>query len=42
VSGGRPEAALFLNNLTDEQALLALDRERGTQARWLLTNQPQR
>jgi iron complex outermembrane receptor protein len=35
------EAALFLNNLTDERALLALDRERGTRARvGYLTNQP--
>ena len=35
------EAALFLNNLTDERALLALDRERGTRARvGFLTNQP--
>jgi iron complex outermembrane receptor protein len=35
------EAALFINNLTDEQALLALDRERGTRARvGYLTNQP--
>ena len=34
-------AALFLNNLTDERALLALDRERGTRARvGYLTNQP--
>jgi len=35
------EAALFVNNLTDERALLALDRERGTRARvGYLTNQP--
>jgi iron complex outermembrane receptor protein len=35
------EAALFLNNVTDELALLALDRERGTRARvGYLTNQP--
>jgi iron complex outermembrane recepter protein len=35
------EAALFLNNVTDERALLALDRERGTLARvGYLTNQP--
>ena len=35
------EAALFLNNVTDERALLALDRERGTRARvGYLTNQP--
>lgn len=31
----------FVNNLTDERALLALDRERGTRARvGYLTNQP--
>jgi iron complex outermembrane receptor protein len=35
------EAALFLNNVTDERALLALDRERGLRARvGYLTNQP--
>ncbi|HEY0971580.1 MAG TPA: TonB-dependent receptor [Gemmatimonadales bacterium] len=35
------EVALFGNNLTDERALLALDRERGTLARvGYLTNQP--
>ena len=35
------EAAIFLNNLTDERALLALDRERGLRARvGYLTNQP--
>ena len=35
------EAALFLNNVTDERALLSLDRERGTRARvGYLTNQP--
>ena len=35
------EAALFVNNITDERALLALDRERGTRARvGYLTNQP--
>jgi iron complex outermembrane receptor protein len=35
------EAALFVNNLTDERALLALDRERGSLARvGYLTNQP--
>ena len=35
------EAALFLNNVTDELALLSLDRERGTRARvGYLTNQP--
>jgi iron complex outermembrane receptor protein len=33
--------ALFGNNLTDERAFLALDRERGTRARiGYLTNQP--
>lgn len=35
------EVAVFANNLTDERALLALDRERGTLARvGYLTNQP--
>jgi iron complex outermembrane receptor protein len=35
------EVAVFLNNLTDERALLALDRERGLRARvGYLTNQP--
>jgi iron complex outermembrane receptor protein len=35
------EVALFGNNLTDERALLSLDRERGTRARiGFLTNQP--
>ena len=35
------EAALYVNNITDERALLALDRERGTRARvGYLTNQP--
>ncbi|HYU77346.1 MAG TPA: TonB-dependent receptor [Vicinamibacterales bacterium] len=35
------EVALFANNLTDERAFLALDRERGTRARvGFLTNQP--
>lgn len=35
------ELAVFLNNVTDERALLALDRERGTGARvGYLTNQP--
>jgi iron complex outermembrane receptor protein len=35
------DVALFLNNLTDERAFLALDRERGTRARvGYLTNQP--
>ncbi len=38
---GNWELALFGNNLTDERALLALDRERGTRARvGYLTNQP--
>jgi iron complex outermembrane receptor protein len=35
------DVALFVNNLTDERALLALDRERGARARvGYLTNQP--
>ncbi|HEX2059246.1 MAG TPA: TonB-dependent receptor [Thermoanaerobaculia bacterium] len=35
------DAALFINNITDERALLALDQERGTRARvGYLTNQP--
>ena len=35
------EGAVFLNNVTDERALLALDRERGLRARvGYLTNQP--
>jgi len=35
------EVSLFGNNLTDERALLALDRERGKRARvGYLTNQP--
>lgn len=35
------EVAVFLNNLTDERASLALDQERGTRARvGFLTNQP--
>jgi iron complex outermembrane receptor protein len=35
------ETALYVNNVTDERALLALDRERGTRARvGYLTNQP--
>ena len=38
---GRLDAALFINNLTDETAYLALDQERGTRARvGYLTNQP--
>jgi iron complex outermembrane receptor protein len=37
----RWQAALYANNVTDERALLALDRERGTRARvGYLTNQP--
>jgi iron complex outermembrane receptor protein len=39
---GNWDVALFGNNLTDERAFLALDRERGTLARvGYLTNQPQ-
>jgi iron complex outermembrane receptor protein len=35
------EYAVFVNNLTDEHAMLALGRERGTRARvGYLTNQP--
>jgi len=35
------DAALFINNVTDETAFLALDQERGTRARvGYLTNQP--
>jgi len=35
------DAAVFVNNVTDERALLALDRERGLRARvGYLTNQP--
>jgi iron complex outermembrane receptor protein len=35
------DVALFVNNVTDERALLALDQERGTRARvGYLTNQP--
>ncbi len=38
---GRWDTALYVNNLTDERALLALDQERGTRARVsFLTNQP--
>jgi iron complex outermembrane receptor protein len=37
----RWEVAFFLNNVTDERALLSLDQERGTRARvGYLTNQP--
>jgi iron complex outermembrane receptor protein len=38
---GQWEISLFANNLTDERAFLALDRERGTRARvGYLTNPP--
>jgi iron complex outermembrane receptor protein len=38
---GRWDVALYANNLTDETALLSLDRERGQRARvGYLTNQP--
>ena len=38
---GKWDTALFVNNLTDKRALLALDRERGLRARIsYLTNQP--
>ena len=38
---GQFDTALFINNLTDEVAYLALDQERGTRARvGFLTNQP--
>lgn len=38
---GRWDVSLFCNNLTDERALLSLDRERGLRARvGYLTNQP--
>lgn len=41
VSHGRWEASLYANNATDQVALLALDRERGTRARvGYLTNLP--
>ena len=41
VSRATWDAAVFVNNLTDERALLALDRERGTLARvGYLTNPP--
>lgn len=40
-SGQDWEAALFVNNLTDERAKLAIDRERGLKARYgYLVNQP--
>jgi iron complex outermembrane receptor protein len=39
--GDRWDVALFVNNLFDENALLALDQERGTRARvGFLVNQP--
>jgi iron complex outermembrane recepter protein len=38
---GRWDASVYVNNVTDEVALLALDQERGTRARvGYLTNQP--
>jgi iron complex outermembrane receptor protein len=38
---GNWDVALFVNNVTDERALLSLDQERGTRARvGYLTNQP--
>jgi len=38
---GRWDLAFYINNLTDEQAFLALDQERGSRARvGFLTNQP--
>jgi outer membrane receptor protein involved in Fe transport len=41
VRGDRWEAALFVNNLTDESAFLSIDRERGRSARvGYLTNPP--
>lgn len=41
LTGDTWEVAVFLNNVTDERAFLALDRERGTRARvGYLTNQP--
>ena len=37
------DISLFVNNVTDERALLALDQERGTLARvGYLTNPPRR
>jgi len=40
-TGGRWDAAVFVNNLFDEKALLALDQERGTRARvGYLVSQP--
>jgi iron complex outermembrane recepter protein len=41
VGKGRWDVGLYANNLTDERAFLALDRERGLRARvGYLTNQP--
>ncbi len=41
IAFGKWDVALFVNNLTDERALLALDQERGTRARvGFLVNQP--
>jgi iron complex outermembrane receptor protein len=41
VTNGRYDLAAYVNNVTDEEALLALDQERGTRARvGYLTNQP--
>ena len=41
VRRGKWDVSLYGENLTDERALLALDRERGTRARiGYLTNQP--
>jgi iron complex outermembrane recepter protein len=38
---GKWDTALFVNNVTDERALLSLDRERGLRARiGYFTNQP--
>jgi len=38
---GKWDTALFVNNVTDEKAFLAIDRERGLRARIAyLTNQP--
>ena len=37
----RWDVAVYVNNVTDERALLSFDRERGTRARiGYLTNQP--
>jgi iron complex outermembrane receptor protein len=41
VRHGNWDVSVYVNNVTDEQALLSLDRERGTRARIsYLTNQP--